>query len=58
MAKVAIVSNVGRLLVFDFADLPKLAKGKGNKLIAIPKTSFNSGDEFVVTALCFMSLIS
>jgi topoisomerase-4 subunit A len=30
---VAVLSNVGRLLVFPVTDLPQLAKGKGNKLM-------------------------
>ena len=31
----AIVSSEGRLLVFAVKDLPKLSKGKGNKLITL-----------------------
>lgn len=45
---IALVTNEGRLLVFDIKDIPELAKGKGNKLIGIPSDRVASGDEFVV----------
>jgi topoisomerase-4 subunit A len=45
---VAAVSNEGRLLVFPLADLPQLARGKGNKIIGIPGARVLSRDEFVV----------
>ncbi len=51
---VAAVSNEGRLLVFPLADLPQLARGKGNKIIGIPGARVQSRDEFVV-ALAVMS---
>jgi len=41
----AAVTSIGRLLVFPVADLPELAKGKGNKIINIPKAAFESGEE-------------
>ncbi len=47
-AWVAAASNEGRLLVFPLADLPQLARGKGNKIIAIPSARVLSRDEFVV----------
>jgi topoisomerase-4 subunit A len=34
--QVAAVSNEGRLLVFPLAELPEMARGKGNKIIGIP----------------------
>lgn len=34
---IAVVTNEPRLLVFDGQELPELAKGKGNKLIQLPK---------------------
>ena len=34
---VAVVTNEPRLLVFAASELPQLAKGKGNKLISLPK---------------------
>ena len=45
---VAAVSNEGRLLVFPLADLPQLARGKGNKIIGIPGARVQSREEFVV----------
>jgi topoisomerase-4 subunit A len=47
-AWVAAVSNEGRLLVFPLADLPQMARGKGNKIIGIPSARVQSRDEFVV----------
>lgn len=47
-AWVAAASNEGRLLLFPLADLPQLARGKGNKIIAIPSARVLSRDEFVV----------
>mgnify|MGYP001459332747 CR=1 FL=1 len=35
----AAVSSDGRLLVFSLEDLPELARGKGNKILALPKNS-------------------
>lgn len=49
---VAIVTNRGRLLIFPVSELPILSKGKGNKLIQIPKETIN-GKEFVVS-LCVL----
>ena len=34
---IAVVSDEGRLLLFPLQDLPELPKGKGNKLIQMPK---------------------
>jgi topoisomerase-4 subunit A len=44
-AQVAAVSSDGRLLVFPAAELPELARGKGNKIFAIPAAKFRSGEE-------------
>ena len=51
----AIVSSEGRLLVFPVKDLPKLSKGKGNKLISLETTESlkslvvcKTGDKLVV----------
>ncbi|MEH6472000.1 MAG: DNA topoisomerase IV subunit A [Halopseudomonas sp.] len=44
----AAVSNEGRLLLFPVADLPKLARGKGNKIINIPSAKVACREEFVV----------
>lgn len=43
----AAVTTEGRLLVFRIADLPQLAKGKGNKIIGIPGERVASRDEFM-----------
>ena len=45
--RIALVSNVGRLLVFDVGQLPELNKGKGNKMIDIPGARAASREEFV-----------
>ncbi|MGB0669135.1 MAG: DNA topoisomerase IV subunit A, partial [Porticoccaceae bacterium] len=47
-ALIAAVSNEGRMLVFPIADLPELARGKGNKIINIPGSRLQSREEFVV----------
>ena len=44
---VVSVSNEGRMLMFPTAELPRLAKGKGNKIINIPTTRVTDGVEFV-----------
>ncbi|MBL8225834.1 MAG: DNA topoisomerase IV subunit A [Chromatiales bacterium] len=44
-AQVAAVSSEGRLLVFPAGELPELARGKGNKIFAIPTAKFRSGEE-------------
>ncbi|MHA7816533.1 MAG: DNA topoisomerase IV subunit A [Pseudohaliea sp.] len=49
--RVAAVSNEGRLLVFSLEDLPALARGKGNKIIAIPSARVQAREEFVVGVL-------
>ncbi len=43
----AAISNQGRMLVFPYSELPQLARGKGNKIIGIPKANFESGEEFL-----------
>ena len=47
-SSIAAVSNEGRMLVFPLADLPQLAKGKGNKIINIPSSRVQAREEFVV----------
>ncbi|MFK7976257.1 MAG: DNA topoisomerase IV subunit A [Halioglobus sp.] len=48
-AWVAAVSNEGRLLVFPLADLPQMARGKGNKIIGIPSARVQSREEYVLS---------
>ena len=45
---VAAVSNEGRMLMFPLAELPQLARGKGNKIINIPGARVEAREEFVV----------
>jgi topoisomerase-4 subunit A len=42
-----VATNAGHLLVFRVADLPELDKGKGNKLIDIPKKAATAGEKVV-----------
>ncbi|MBA4503436.1 DNA topoisomerase IV subunit A [Marinobacterium marinum] len=44
---VAAVSNEGRLLVFPVAELPELARGKGNKVINIPAAKAAAREELM-----------
>lgn len=44
----AVVTHQGRMLVYPVAELPELAKGKGNKLIGIPSSDAKSREDYVV----------
>lgn len=44
-ALVAALSSEGRLLVFPAAELPELARGKGNKIFGISSRKFKAGEE-------------
>ncbi|WP_123521551.1 DNA topoisomerase IV subunit A, partial [Pseudofulvimonas gallinarii] len=46
-----VATNAGHLLVFRVADLPELDKGKGNKLIDIPKKAATAGEKVVGIAV-------
>ena len=50
---IAVVTNVGRLLIFTVGELTQLSKGKGIKLINIPTAKFKSGEESVIGATIF-----
>lgn len=50
-AEVAALSNTGRLLLFPLADLPVLARGKGNKIMGIPAAKVQSREEFLVAVV-------
>ncbi len=52
-ALVAAVSSEGRLLIFPLADLPQMARGKGNKIIGIPSARLQAREEFVVAVQVF-----
>ena len=43
----AAVSSDGRFLVFSLEELPELARGKGNKILGLPKSS-----ELALVAIC------
>ena len=47
---IAAVSNIGKLLIFKLEELPILGKGKGNKIINIPKDKLCAGEEFMAHA--------
>jgi topoisomerase-4 subunit A len=49
---VAVVTNLGHLLVFPLAELPELARGKGNKLLNIPASATRDADEKMVGIAC------
>ncbi|HEY7772275.1 MAG TPA: DNA topoisomerase IV subunit A [Marinagarivorans sp.] len=48
------ISNEGRMLVFPIAELPVLARGKGNKIISIPSARAQSRDEYMVDVVAFV----
>jgi topoisomerase-4 subunit A len=50
---VAAATTEGRLLIYPLADLPELAKGKGNKIIGIPTARAQSREELLVGLLVF-----
>src|SRR5690606_29724284 len=50
---IAAVSNQGRLLVFPAADLPQMARGKGNKMIGIPTEAASKREELMIAAVAF-----
>ena len=45
--RIVAVTTEGHLLMFSVADLPELDRGRGNKLIEIPKAKLKSGEERV-----------
>jgi topoisomerase-4 subunit A len=51
-ALVVVVTDQGHMLVFPVADLPELARGKGNKMINIPSTALRDGSERMVAVAC------
>jgi topoisomerase-4 subunit A len=53
-ALVAIVNSEGRLLVFPAAEVPELARGKGNKLFGIPGKKAEAREE-VVSAMTVLA---
>jgi topoisomerase-4 subunit A len=51
--RIVAVTSAGHLLAFPVAELPELDKGKGNKIIEIPKAK--RGTERVVAVACVPS---
>lgn len=51
---IAAITNEGRLLVFPIAYLPKLSKGKGNKIINIPSQRSADRQEWII-GLCIIN---
>ena len=49
--RLAVVTNAGHLLVFPVSELPELDKGKGNKLIEIPKAKLGTERVVAVAAV-------
>jgi len=45
--RIVVATSAGHLLMFSVAELPELDKGKGNKLIEIPKKLLADGSELV-----------
>ena len=45
---IAVVTNRGRLLVFPLAEVPALARGKGQKLVSIPPKAFKEAEERMI----------
>jgi topoisomerase-4 subunit A len=43
----AAITSSGQLLLFPAAELPELDKGKGNKLIDIPKPRYAAGERLL-----------
>ena len=46
--RIVAVTNEGRMLMFPLRELPRLAKGKGNKIINVPSARVTERIEFVV----------
>ena len=49
--RVVAVTNVGHLLAFPVSELPELDKGKGNKIIDIPKAKLGTERVVAVAAV-------
>ena len=48
-ALVVAISNEGRMLAFPLAELPELARGKGNRIINIPTSRLQAREEYMLT---------
>jgi topoisomerase-4 subunit A len=54
-ASVAVVSNTGRLLIFPLTQLPRLAKGKGYKLMGFSSNGSAERRQVIVALACFQA---
>lgn len=50
---VAVITNTGRLLVFELSQVPKLNRGKGSKLMNIPIASLKTREEYIIGLTTF-----
>ena len=50
--RVAAITRDGHLLVTDLADIPQMARGKGNKIIGIPSARLKTREEYLVALCC------
>ena len=50
---VAVITTTGRLLIFPLAELPRMARGKGVKLMNIPAAKYKTGEEKIVDLAVF-----
>jgi topoisomerase-4 subunit A len=53
-AYIAVVNSEGRLLLFPAAELPEMARGKGNKLFGIPTKKAESREETLVATAALL----
>ncbi len=53
--QIAVVTNTGYLLIIAAKELPKLPRGKGNKIIQIPSKQLATREEYVVDLVIFSS---
>ena len=50
---VGVITNTGRLLVFELSQVPELNRGKGSKLMNIPIANLKTREEYVVALATF-----
>ncbi len=50
---IAAVTNQGYLLIFPLSELPRLTKGKGNKILSLPTARGETRDEYLQAIIVF-----
>ena len=50
--RIVAITKEGRMLVIPAADLPEMARGKGNKIIGIPGKDVEARSDYVVAMAC------